>query len=69
MASGLPKLLSGNESRARKEIMMRWVLQTFAIDPYWNVTKKATRCWKCLSKNFHVVEKTCEALAVDGLKR
>ena len=36
MASCLQKIPSGNESRARKEKMMKWVFQTLAIDRAWN---------------------------------
>ena len=35
MASCLQKIPSGNESRARKEKMMKWVFQTLAIDHDW----------------------------------
>ena len=59
---------SGNESRPRREKMMKWVFKTPAIDPDWIISKTGTRSWKFFSKNFHVVEKTCETLAVYGLK-
>ena len=32
MASCLQKIHSGNESRARKKKMMKWVFQTLVID-------------------------------------
>ena len=35
MASCLQKIPSGNESRSRKEKMMKWVFQTLAIDGDW----------------------------------
>ena len=35
MASCLQKIPSGNESRARKEKMMKWVFQTLAKDRDW----------------------------------
>ena len=35
MASCLLKIPSGNESHARKEEMIKWVFQTFAIDRDW----------------------------------
>ena len=36
MASCLQKIPSGNESRARKEKMVKWIFQTIAKDRNWN---------------------------------
>ena len=60
MASWLQNISSGNEHRARKEKMMKWVFQTFARDRDWKTrTIKSNRDmlkvqytpYNCLLKN------------------
>ena len=60
MASCLQKIPSGNESRARKENMMKWVFQTLAIDRDWITTRLNNDCKvTALKEQVRVYEMAC----------